>query len=162
MIEGPGYLAVEAPGGGTAYTRDGYLKVRADGALVADSGVRVLGEGGRPISVPTEEVGSIVISNDGTVSGRTGPLGRIAVTVFASEADVDPRGDGLMRGSGGRELPAAETRLRSGGVEASNVQPIIETSAMVDILRAYQTSQRINDSMSDMRKRAIEQLGRVS
>jgi flagellar basal-body rod protein FlgF len=28
MIDGPGYLAVETPEGGTAYTRAGYLKGR--------------------------------------------------------------------------------------------------------------------------------------
>ena len=57
---------------------------------------------------------------------------------------------------------AAETRLKSGGVEGSNVNAITETTDMIEILRAYQTSQHISDSMSDMRKAAIDKLGRVS
>jgi flagellar basal body rod protein FlgG len=45
------------------------------------------------------------------------------VTVF-DEATVDPRGDGLFNGTGGRELTAAETSLKTGGVEGSNVNAI--------------------------------------
>lgn len=161
MIDGPGYLAVEAPGGGTAYTRAGFLKVSDAGELVTAGGQRLLGEGGRPILVPPEEAALLSIGSDGTIAGANGPLGRITVTVFGDETGLDHRGDGLMTGTGGRELTAAETRLRSGGIEGSNVNAIQETTDMVEILRAYQTSQRMADSMSDMRKRAIERLGRA-
>ncbi|MEC8180183.1 MAG: flagellar basal body rod C-terminal domain-containing protein, partial [Pseudomonadota bacterium] len=56
---------------------------------------------------------------------------------------------------------AEETKLRSGGVEGSNVQPIVETTAMIDILRSYQNSVRMTESLNDMRKRALDRLGRV-
>ena len=83
----------------------------------------------------------------------------IAVTVFDNEGSVDPRGDGMFTGTGGRELPAAETKLRSGGIEGSNVQPIMETTNMVAILRAYQNSMRMAESLGDLRKSAISKLG---
>jgi flagellar basal-body rod protein FlgF len=161
MIEGSGYLSVEAPGGGTAYTRAGYIKVLETGELATAGGEKLLGDGGKPITVPTENAGQLSIGADGTVMGPDGPLGRLTVTTF-DEANLDPRGDGMFSGSGGRVLTAAETKLRSGGVEGSNVNAITETTDMVEILRAYQTSQRISDSMSDMRKNAIDRLGRVS
>lgn len=161
MIEGPGYLSVEAPGGGTAYTRAGYIKMLQSGELATSGGQRILGEGGRPITVPPENAGRLSISGDGTVMGPDGPLGRLTVTVF-DEAGVDPRGDGLMNAANGRELTAAETKLRTGGVEGSNVNAIVETTDMVEILRAYQTSKNLNDGLADLRKRAIDRLGRVS
>lgn len=160
MIEGPGYLSVEAPGGGTAYTRAGYIKVLESGELATAGGQKLLGEGGKPISVPPESAGRLSITGDGTVMGPDGPLGRLTVTVF-NEANLDPRGDGMMNGREGRELSAAETRLKSGGVEGSNVNAIVETTDMVEILRAYQTSMNLNESMSDLRKKAIDRLGRV-
>lgn len=162
MIDGPGYLAVEGGGGTTAYTRAGYVKVLDSGDLATAGGQRILGEGGRPINVPPDQAQGLRVQEDGTVVGRDGPLGRIAVTVFADERSVDPRGDGMFTGQGGRELPAAETKLRSGGIEASNVQPIVETTNMVEILRAYQTSMAMSNSLNDMRKNAIERLGRLS
>ena len=162
MIDGPGYLSVETADGGTAYTRAGYVKVLEGGDLATAGGQRILGEGGKPINVPPEDATNLSVTADGTVSGKTGPLGRIAVTVFDDERGVDPRGDGLFDAANGRELTAAETKLRSGGIESSNVQPIVETTNMVEILRAYQTSMAMSQSLSDMRKSAIDRLGRFS
>lgn len=162
MIDGPGYLNVEAPEGGTAYTRAGFIKILESGELATAGDQRILDENGRPITVPPEQTASVTIAADGTVMGREGPLGRIAVTVFGDENAVSPRGDGMLTGTGGRPLPAAQTRLRIGGVEGSNVQPIVETTAMVEILRSYQTSQRMSESLSDMRKHAIDRLGRAN
>jgi len=160
MIEGPGYLSVQTPDGGTAYTRAGYLKVEQDGSLTNAAGMRVLGERGRPITVPPEQASRLTIGDDGTIRGPDGDIGRIAVTVFDNEGSVDPRGDGTFTGTGGRELTAEQTKLRSGGIEGSNVQPIVETTNMVAILRAYQSSMRMAETLGDMRKSAIDKLGR--
>ena len=161
MIEGPGYFAVQTPDGGTGYTRAGFLRVLETGELGTAGGAVLLGEGGAPIVVPEDAAAQLSITEDGTVSGPDGPLGRIAVTGFADEAMLAQRGDGIFTGGEGEELPAAETRIRSGGIEGSNVQAIVETTDMVEILRAYQTSQRLNEGIADMRKRAIDRLGRV-
>lgn len=159
MIVGPGYLSVEDPAGGIAYTRAGHILVSDTGDLVTAAGQRLLDAGGRPITVPPDQIAALTITADGSVSGTQGALGRLAVTVF-DEATVTPRGDGLYNGENGRVLAAAETRLKPGGIEASNVQPIVETTAMVEILRAYQSSQKLIDSMNDMRTRTIQQLSR--
>lgn len=160
MIEGPGYFAVQAADGSTAYTRAGQLKMLPTGELATSSGNKLLGEGGKPITVPAEAANQVSIGLDGTVNGPGGPFGRVAVTSF-DEASIDPRGDGLFSGTGGRELPGAQTRVRSGGLEGSNVNAIQETTDMVEILRAYQTSQTLSNSMSDLRKSAIDKLSRI-
>ncbi|NYT42125.1 flagellar basal-body rod protein FlgF [Sphingomonas sp. R-74633] len=160
MIEGNGYLSVQAPDGSTAYTRSGQLKMLPTGELATSSGNKVLGEGGKPITIPPEAANQIEIGKDGTINGPGGPFGRLTVTEF-NEATVDPRGDGLFNGTGGRELPAGETHLQTGGIEGSNVNAIQETTDMVEILRAYQTSQNLSQSMNDMRKSAIDRLSKV-
>ncbi len=75
---------------------------------------------------------------------------------------VSPRGDGVMNGAGGRLLTPAETRLKTGGVEASNVEPIVETTAMVDILRSYQSSMEMSSSINTMRSSAISRLSKIN
>ena len=160
MIDGPGYLAVEAPGGGTAYTRAGFVKLNEAGEMVTAGGQRILDEGGSPITVPPDDRASLAIGSDGTVSSATGTLGRIAVTVFDDESGLTPRGDGLTDGSGGRVLSPNETKLRTGGVEGSNVQPVVETTELVDILRTYQASMKMTDALNDMRSRAIARLSK--
>lgn len=162
MIDGPGYLAVELPdGAGTAYTRAGFVTMLDNGELATAGGQRLLDEGGQPIIVPPEQANRITIASDGTVLGPDGPLGRLGVTVFDDETGLAPRGDGLYSGAEGRVLAAADTALRAGGVEGSNVQPILETTAMIEILRSYQNSVRMSESLNDMRKRALDKLGRV-
>lgn len=162
MIEGPGYLNVATSDGGTAYTRAGFVKVLPSGDLATAGGERLLDPAGKPITVPPDQLGTLSIASDGSVMGAAGPLGRLAVTVFADEASVSPRGDGMMTGSGGRILAATEAKLTAGGVEGSNVQPIVETTAMIDILRSYQSSQRMTQAMDDLRKSAIDRLGRFT
>lgn len=158
-IEGSGYLSVQLPDGGAAFTRAGKLALLEDGRLAAANGYPLLGDNGQPITVPREAQASLRIAADGSVEGPDGPLGRIGVTRFEDERTVRVRGDGLVEGEGGTLLPAAATRLRSGGLESSNVQPITETTAMVQILRAYQSSQRMGEALNDLRKSAIQRLG---
>jgi flagellar basal-body rod protein FlgF len=160
MIDGPGYLTVQASGG-NAYTRAGFVKVLQSGELATSGGQPILDENGRPISVKPEQQKGLTILEDGTVMSQGTRIGRIAVTVF-DEAQVSPRGDGMMAATGGRALSAAETKLKTGGVEASNVEPIVETTSMIDILRSYQTSMAMSQGMDDMRKDTINRLGKVS
>ncbi|WP_395391363.1 flagellar hook-basal body complex protein [Novosphingobium sp. BL-8A] len=161
MIDGPGYLNVESPDGGVVYTRAGFIKVLQNGDLATSGGQRLLDENGRPINVPTDEQSRLTIAEDGTVMGANGPLGRLAVTTFGNESTVDPRGDGLLTGTGGTMLTQGQTKLKTGGVEGSNVEPITETTHMVEILRSYQTSQRLSADLADMRKKAIDRLSKV-
>lgn len=161
MIDGAGYLNVENPDGGVAYTRAGYIKVSENGELVTSGGQRLLDQNGRPIAIPIDQLSRVTIAEDGTVTAGDAPVGRLAVTDFGNENLVDPRGDGLLTGTGGQFLPAARTRLKTGGVEASNVEPIVETTHMVEILRSYQTSQRLSADLADMRKNAIGRLSKV-
>lgn len=161
MIEGPGYLNVEAPGGGIAYTRAGYIKILQSGDLATSGGQRLLDINGRPINVPQEQMRTLTIAADGTVMTPNGPLGRLAVTSFPNEMQVTARGDGMFDGTNGRIVTQQEARLRTGGVEASNVEPIVETTKMVEILRAYQTSMSMSSDMDNLRKTAISKLGNV-
>ena len=160
MIDGPGYLSVQTPSG-VAYTRAGFIKVLQSGELATSGGQPILDANGRTITVPVDQQSRLTIAQDGTVLSPTGALGRIGVTVFASEAVVTPRGDGMMAGTGGRTLAVGEARFKTGGVEASNVEPIVETTQMVDVLRSYQNSVAMSQSLDDLRKSAIERLGKV-
>jgi len=161
MIEGPGYLNVEMPDGSTGYTRAGFIKILDSGELATSGGQRLLDENGRPIAVPVDQLAQVKITADGTVMAGEDAVGRIAVTGFTDENLLEARGDGMLTGTGGTLLTAAQTKLRSGGVEASNVEAISETTHMVEILRSYQTSQRLSSDLADMRRRAIDRLSKL-
>lgn len=160
MVEGPGHLSVRTPEGGIAYTRAGQLRVREDGTLVTAAGRPVLGENGATITVPEDQIAGLAIAADGTIASATGTFGRLTVTVM-DEMRVSARGDGMSEGAGGRILARGDTHLRSGGFETSNVQPIVETTTMIGILRAYQSSMQMSADLDSLRRQAIDRLSRV-
>jgi flagellar basal-body rod protein FlgF len=134
---------VQARDGSEAYTRRGDLKVDASGLLVTGNGLPVLGDGG-PIALPPYD--AIQIGSDGTISIR--PQGAAAnelavidrIKLVAPQFDRMVKGeDGLMRlKDGGEAEAAAEQRLVSGALEASNVNIVNEMVEMIELQRRFE------------------------
>jgi flagellar basal-body rod protein FlgF len=136
-LRGDGWLTVQTPDGGEAYTRVGNLQVGADGQLMTMGSLPVLGDAG-PLVVPPGA--SLVVSDDGMVSalGAGDPavggaeVGRLKLVNPAATALV--RGDdGLFRMQAGMAAAPADpgVRLLSGALEGSNVNAV---EAMVDMI----------------------------
>lgn len=136
-IRGDGWLTVQTPDGGEAYTRVGNLQVGAEGQLMTMDGRPVLGEAG-PMVVPPGS--SLVVADDGVVTalGAGDPavgaaeVGRLKLVNPSVDALV--RGDdGLFRMQAGAAAPQADpsVRLLSGTLEGSNVNAV---EAMVDMI----------------------------
>jgi flagellar basal-body rod protein FlgF len=135
-VNGKGWIAVQLPDGGEAYTRAGSLDVDVTGLLQTKSGHTVAGDGG-PINIPPDN--SIEIAPDGTVSvvptfgtpNNSNAIGRIKL-VNPPEADMVRGADGLFRMRDGQPAPAEESvKLASGTLEGSNVNV---TDAMVNLI----------------------------
>lgn len=156
-IEGKGWLAVETPDG-ERYTRDGGLKISADGILVTGRGHPVLGDGGTIQFSPEDH--DIVIASDGTISAADGERGRLRVVAFENESGLAKEGDNLFSSN---EMPAAarDIRVIQGMIERSNVQPVRETARMIEVTRAYASAAQLLEKMQDLRTDAIERLGTV-
>lgn len=143
-IDGEGWIAVQGPDGNEVYTRNGGLQINAANQLVTGSGLPVLGNGGLPIVVPPAE--NIFIGNDGTITIR--PLGDNA----AELALVDqiklvrpPAGalfkgqDGFMHTDNDQPLPQdLGVQVRSGYLEASNVNAVADLTAMISLSRQFE------------------------
>lgn len=161
MIEGPGYLTVEGPDGNAAYTRSGLMRLSDNGELITSAGKRVLGANGRPIAIPAGQTGQVKISGDGAVVGPQGEIGRLAIVSFENEGALTPVGDSTFTAAPGLATAVARPRVQSGGFEGSNVQAVLETTQMIEVLRSYQNTQRALDGIRDIRAKAIDKLGRL-
>jgi flagellar basal-body rod protein FlgF len=157
-IEGPGWFAV-SDGGQTHYTRDGGFRLDPAGQLVNGAGAAVLDPQGRPVSVPPEQAAGAVVRPDGVILGQQGEIARIGVYGFPDEAQLVQIGGGMWQ-TDAAATPVATAKLRTGGVEGSNVQPITETSDLMEMLRGYETSQRMAEGLADLRQRTIDRFGR--
>lgn len=147
-IQGAGFIAVQAPNGTEAYTRAGNLSIDAAGTLRTANGLAVMGNAG-PINVPDHT--KLHIGADGTLSvvalGQ-GPeamveVGRIKL-VNPNIQNLEKGDDGLFRQRDGldAEVSAAVT-LRSGVLEASNVNAIDEFTQILSLSRQYEMQVKV-------------------
>ena len=160
-ISGKGYFAVQTPAG-LRYTRDGHFSLDGNGNLVTSQGYQVQGDGGALTITPND--GDINIAPDGTVSsvvnGVGNQLGKLKVVEFADDRQLVKQGSNLYSTS---QTPTASAavNVRQGALEASNVQPVIEISKMIEVMRAYEATANLSKSQEDMMRQAVERLGQV-
>lgn len=158
-IRGEGFFQVETLDG-IRYTRNGRMRLDGDGTLVTSNGYAVLSKDELPIlTIPGDT--QIVISADGTVSSESGELGTLAVVVFRDTFSLRKLGNGLYE-SDILPSPATDATIVQGAIENSNVEPILEMTRMIALLRNFQGSQTMADQEDDLRRRAINVLGSVT
>ncbi|MDX9844761.1 MAG: flagellar basal-body rod protein FlgF [Aquabacterium sp.] len=157
-MRGKSMLAVQALDGTEAYTRAGSLVVDAQGNLVTQSGLQVMGDGG-PINIPPNTQPSI--APDGTVSvrqqgGVTTPVGRLKLVT--PEVKLNRGDDGLFRAADGA-LPAdANAQLQDGALEGSNVNPIETMVSMIAAARQFETQMKMMQTAEQDEKAAAQLL----
>ena len=154
-INGKGYFAVQTATG-ERYTRNGHLTLNGDGQLITDSGDPIQGDGG-PITITADD-GDIHIAADGTVSGKQGEMGKLRVVDFADERALQKEGDSLYS-TAQSPTTVANAQIMQGTLETSNVEPVIEISRMIDVMRAYQATATLAQSQDDLKRQAIDKLG---
>ncbi|HYM32840.1 MAG TPA: flagellar basal-body rod protein FlgF [Candidatus Cybelea sp.] len=158
-ITGPGFLAVDTKAG-TRYTRNGHLRLGPDGQLVTESGLPVLDDRLRPITLNARD-GQPTIADDGTISNASGTVAKLDMVQFENNQALTKQGNGLFS-TDQTPLPADKSHLQQGMVEGSNVEPIREMTRMMDVLRTYETTQNMVQTDSNRQKMAIERLAKFS
>jgi len=157
-IHGKGYFVVQTPNG-ERYTRAGHFTLNDSGQLVTSNGDAVQGDGG-PITI-TPDDGEVHFAADGTISGKNGQIGRLRVVDFQNPRAMLKEGASLYNANGQSPVSADSFQLQSGMIETSNVEPVIEISHMIEVMRAYQATATLTQSQEDLMRQAIDKLGSV-
>lgn len=155
-IHGKGYFAVQTAQG-ERYTRNGHFTLDAGGQIVTSNGDPVQGDGGAITVTPDD--GDVQIAQDGTVSGKNGIIGKIRVVDFANPRALAKEGASLYAANGQSPASADNFTLHSGMLETSNVEPVIEISHMIEVMRAYQATATLTQTQEDLMRQAIDKLG---
>ena len=146
-INGTGFLRVELPGGGYAYTRDGNIQVASEGTLVTSSGYRLYPE----ITLP-EKYQSVEIDTGGTVlvkdsDGENTEVGKFSLYKFANNHGLKHLGGNLYAetadsGAAEEGTPGADGMgdLQQCNLEMSNVDLGVEMTVVIEAQRALQAS----------------------
>ncbi len=158
-IQGEGFFTVRTPAG-ERYTRAGQFHRNAAGEIVTPDGHPLLDEGGQPILLPPQEP-SPSIAADGTISGRSGILGRIGLVRFAAPERLRPEGAGLFAADQ-PPIPGASGAILQGALEGSNVQGVLEITRLIEITRAFEGTQKMIETHHELVRRTVERLGEIT
>jgi flagellar basal-body rod protein FlgF len=157
-INGEGYFTIQGPAG-DRFSRDGHFRLDDTGTIVTSDGYPLLDAAGSPIVVTGK--GEISITPDGTVSENNTVVGQIGVVRFDGEQEMKRDVGGLYTTTEA-PTPVDVPHLVQGGLEESNVQPIVEMSQMIELLRGFQASQRLIQENHDLQRKAFEAIAGTS
>jgi flagellar basal-body rod protein FlgF len=157
-IQGDGFFAVQAPEG-TRYTRAGNFRLDDIGQIVTQDGLPVLDAGGSPVQLPADG-GRITVGGDGQVAVDGRVVGQIGVLEFADPQGLVREGSGLFSSSA-EPVQAENARVIQGMLEGANVQPVLEITRMMDILRNFEAAQQMVNSQHELARNAIAKIAKV-
>lgn len=140
-IAGRGFFSVQASAGSVLYTRDGSFHITATGQLVTSQGNAVLGEQG-PVTLPN---GAVAISSDGTISVDGTVVDKLRLTEFPAGTNLAAMGNATYSAPAGSPVPAADSSVRQGMLEGSNVSP---TESVVQLLTVQRNAEMLGRAFS--------------
>jgi flagellar basal-body rod protein FlgF len=158
-IQGSGWLAIQTSAG-TAYTRDGRMKMLDTGELQTLNGNAILDSSNSPLVIdPTN--GPPKIDHDGTVSQN----GRRVASIGLFTVDVSK---GYMRSENASIIPSSPAvavdaftsdGFSQGYIEESNVNAVTEMTNLIMVTRSFDGLQTSIDESEASLKKAIQVLG---
>ncbi|MGY6570970.1 MAG: flagellar basal-body rod protein FlgF [Salinarimonas sp.] len=155
-IQGDGFLVVDTPQG-ERFTRNGAMQLDNQGRLVNSDGFLVLGDGG-PIAVDPEAT-DLTVSPDGVISSSAGEFGQLRLVRFDNPQGLRNAGANLFA-TDEAPLPALDTAtIRSGMIERSNVNAVLEMTRLMDVSRAYTSTANMLQRMAELQRTAVQRLG---
>jgi len=150
-VEGDGFFQVTLPSGELRYTRDGALRVNAQGSLVTSDGFLITPQ----ITIP-QGVVSVSVGSDGTVSAinagalnASTNLGQLTLVRFVNPAGLSAEGRNLFAETASSGAPVIATPgqngvglTRQGFLERANVDVVTELINLILAQRAYEFNTR--------------------
>jgi flagellar basal-body rod protein FlgF len=150
-----GYFTVDTKAG-PRLTRDGRFGLMPDGTLSNGNGSAVLDTNGKPIRISPADT-QITIAGDGAISSENGPLGKVGVVKPSDPMQMRAEGSTNFI-SGSATTPVTSPGIVQGGVEQSNVQPVMEITRMMNDVREFQFVTQLVQAEGDRQQNAIDKL----
>ncbi|HAO93647.1 MAG: flagellar basal-body rod protein FlgF [Deltaproteobacteria bacterium GWC2_56_8] len=156
-IKGEGFFVMNTVNG-PRYTRDGSFTLATDGTLTSREGFPVTGDKG-VIKLTSPDV---AIDAEGNIREKGAIVDRLKVVSFSNLMDLRREGNFFMPVEGAKETAVSkETAIDQGYVETSNVNAVRAMTTMIEAMRSFETHTKMIQTIDDMTKKAIEEVGRV-
>ncbi|MHB8090669.1 MAG: flagellar hook-basal body protein [Syntrophales bacterium] len=157
-IEGGGFFKIQTKAG-TEYTRKGSFTLDSQSRMATLAGGLVMGDKG-PITVSAKDFS---IDPAGNVMVNGAPADRLSIVSFDNPKALARTKEGMFRdeGTAGAKR-VANPDIKSHMLEMSNVNVFKEMVGMIDVQRAFESYQKIIQTITDMDKLAVSRIGRLA
>ena len=160
-LEGTGFFNIEyaskSRNASTKYTRDGSFSINNEGMLVTEDGDYLLGENGR-IQIPSGA--EVVVDELGNVYADEQLVDKIKLSDFEDYNYLKKFGENLYTAVDGATEKTGDGKVRQGYLEMSNINVISEMVEMITVSRAYESSQKVVQTMDSSLEKAVN-LGKL-
>jgi flagellar basal-body rod protein FlgF len=156
-IAGNGFFVLQSPPG-VLYTRNGGFHLSPTGQLINAEGNAVLGEQGA-LTLPN---GNISVSADGTVSVDGNVIDKLRLVEFSPQTALTAVGNTSYSAPDGSELAPADSSIRQGMLEGSNVNAALSVIDLITVQRNAEMLQRALGAFdSQFNQTAVQDLPRI-
>lgn len=158
-VAGNAWLAFTGPAG-QVYTRDGRMKISANGELQNINGFPIVDAGGAPIMVDPE-AGPLTIGRDGTITQGRNQVGVLGLFDIPTDAKLRRFGNSgvIPDRPAVAVLDFVNNGVQQGYVEGSNVDALTELTQMITVSRAFQSVSTLIENSEGSMQNAIRSLG---
>lgn len=143
------------------YTRDGDFTVTRDGYLVTKDGDYVLGDGGNRIQIPNANLVDISVNEMGEIYSGNTYVSTLQVVDFEDYNYLSSYGENMYEAVDGATIIDADATVNQGYLEMSNVNMVTEMVDMIAITRAYETNQKMIQTVDQTLDKAVNNIGNV-
>jgi flagellar basal-body rod protein FlgF len=155
-LAGHGFFAIDTPGQ-RSYTRDGSFTINAGGWLVTQDGFRVLGENG-PIYIGDAK--EILIDSEGVVTVDGEVRDRLLIVEFLDRGGLVKQGGNRYTATPDAGMPFRyRSTVIQGSLEMANVNTVREMVNLIEVQRAYESSQKVIQAFDETLGKLINVIG---
>lgn len=164
-LDGRGFFTISTTDkGGTEhirYTRDGDFTVTREGYLVTKDGDYVLGDGGNRIQIPGANLVDISVNENGEIYVGNNYISTLQIVDFDNYDALSSYGENMYEPVEGANIIQSNATVTQRYLEMSNVNMVTEMVDMIAITRAYETNQKMIQTVDKALEKATTEIGRV-
>ncbi len=165
-LEGEGFFVVQTPQG-QRYTRRGSFALNEEGTIVTSDGHPLLGDAG-PIQIEPQNQNlqalDLQVDEEGNLLAGGEMLGKLQIVAFDAPYPLR-KAEGVLFVSEDPLLvgrKAEKVTVRQGQLEMANVEAVRAMIEMIEVLRVYESCQKMMRTVDDATGRAINDVGRLT
>lgn len=143
------------------YTRDGDFTITKEGFLVTKDGDFVLGDGGNRIQIPGANTATINVNELGEIYVGDDYISTLQVVDFDNYDALSSYGENMYEPVAGANIIDSQASVTQGYLEMSNVNMVTEMVDMIAITRAYETNQKMIQTVDQTLQKVVNDIGRV-